>query len=67
MYERKQGTGGRAGIGTIGFGVGLGLVLTTLWGLRYRRNRGHPGCNAEAGGEMSSEDLLDQLRRHGLI
>ena len=24
MYERKQGTGGRAGIGTIVFGVGLG-------------------------------------------
>lgn len=37
MYERRQVTGGRAGIGTVVFGVGLGLVLTTLWGLRYRR------------------------------
>lgn len=37
MYERKQVTGARAGIRTVVFGVGLGLVLTTLWGLRYRR------------------------------
>ena len=25
--------------------------------------RAHPGCHAEAGGEMSSQGLLDQLRR----
>lgn len=38
MNARKQVTGGRAGIGTVLFAVGLGLVLTTLWGLRYRRS-----------------------------
>lgn len=37
MDERKQDTGGRAGIGTVVLGLGLGLVLTTLWGLRHRR------------------------------
>lgn len=39
MPERKQATGVRAGIGPVVFGVGLGLVLTTLWGLRYRRTQ----------------------------
>lgn len=37
MSRREQVTGGRAGVGTVVFGVGLGLLLSTLWGLRYRR------------------------------
>ena len=49
MYERKQVTGGRAGIGTIVFGVGLGLVLTTLWGLRYRRTHRYAATSRRAG------------------
>ena len=81
MLETKRVTGRHAGIGTVVFGFGLGLVLTTLWGLRYHRAHRFvatlpaggdggehiPACAAEAAGDMSPEDLLDQLRRRGLI
>ena len=81
MLETKRVTERHAGIGAVVFGVGLGLVLTTLWGLRYHRahrfaatlpaggDAGEhiPACDAEAGGKISPEDLSDQLRRRGLI
>ena len=48
MFSRKQFTGVRAGIGTVVLGVGLGLMLSTLWGLRYRRPHRFAGTSRRA-------------------
>ena len=45
MHGRKQVAGGRAGIGTVVFGVGLGVVLTALCGLRYGRTPSSAGSS----------------------
>ena len=59
MNERKQVTGGRAGIGTVVLGIGLGLVLTTLWGIRYRRTHRFAPTSHRA------ELLANSHRLHG--
>ena len=59
MNARKQVTGGRAGIGTVVFGIGLGLVLTTLWGIRHRRTHRFAATSHRA------ELLAGSTRLHG--
>ena len=57
MNERKQVTGGRTGLGTVLLAVGLGLVLTTLWGLRYRRTHRLAATSRRAGLSAGSSRL----------
>ena len=48
MNERTRVAGGRGAIGTVVFGLGLGLALTALWGLRYRRMPHFAGTSRRA-------------------
>ena len=49
MNERTRVAGGRGAIGAVVFGLGLGLALSALWGLRSRRTSHFDGTSRRAG------------------